>query len=411
MIRQLLYRFPRIYMWLRSLRQRLKGGPDLTHPVMMHEELDRVAEVLTSPSWNICYGKGLMHERLEESFAEYVGVKHAVAVNTGCMALMMSKRALGLKPGDEVIHQVDTCVANSFAAINAGVTPVFADIDADTLMMSAETVKAQISPQTKAIIPIHMWGVSQNMDELNAVAAEHNLYVIEDSCLALGSEWKGKRAGSMGHVGVFSFGCLKPIQTGEGGMITTNDEALARELRTIRSYGDKTWEYGVRDNAVLSWNGRISEVLAAVGFEQLKGYDTLMEEMKENVQLFESFLSGVDGIRLQRNEYRMAYTQVSIQIDTTKWSKQQLWDSLKKQGIAVWHANFEPINTLAYFKEGHWKDWLVKGDVQRLEHNYNHRFPNSYRVYEESGLGIAKQHFISKANVLDLIGKFQKTIS
>lgn len=410
MIRKLLYRFPHFYLWLRKLKNTIKGGTDLTYPVMMNNELDRVAEVMCSPSWNMCYGKGLMHERLEDAFAQYTGTKYAIAVNTGCMALMMSKRALGMKPGDEVIHQVDTCVANAFAAINAGVTPVFADIDAGTQMISAETIQAQISSNTKAIIPIHMWGVTQNMDEINAVAKQHDLYVLEDSCLALGAEWKGKRAGSMGTVGIFSFGCLKPIQTGEGGMITTNDEALAKELRTIRSYGDKTWEYGVRDNAVLSWNGRMSEMLAAVALEQLNGYDALMDEMAENATLFDQFLDKIDGVTMQKNGHRMAYTQVSLQLDASI-NKQQLWDKLSEQGIAVWHGNFEPINTLAYFKEGSWKDWLVKGDQGRIEQNYKHRFTNAFDLYEKNGLGIAKQHFISRANTLDLIKKFEHAIS
>lgn len=207
-----------------------------SYPRIMGNEVKAVKKVLETPYWNMSSGRGLVHEGLEEEFAKYVGCKYAVAVNTGGMAIQMVLRALGIKPGDEVIHQIDTCVADPFAVINAGAIPIFADIDKSTFMLSGESVESLISDKTKAIKPVHIWGNPENMDMILKIAREYNLHVIEDCCLALGAKYKGKMVGSIGDAGVFSFGCLKPVQAGEGGMITTNSESLAKELRTIRSH-------------------------------------------------------------------------------------------------------------------------------------------------------------------------------
>jgi dTDP-4-amino-4,6-dideoxygalactose transaminase len=378
----------------------------------MGHELERVAEVILSPSWNICYGKGLTHETLEANFAEFTGSRYAIAVNTGGMALQMSMRALGVKPGDEVIHQVDTCVANAFAAINAYATPIFADISKDTFMPGSEEFEAQITERTKVLVPIHMWGNAQNMDLVRALAKKHNLKVVEDGCLGLGATWKNEKAGSMGDAAVFSFGCLKPIQTGEGGIITTNDEGLAKELRTIRSYGDMSWEYGVRDNRTLSWNGRISEILAAVAIEQLKGYPAMLNELEANVSRFRTFIGKIDGLELMETPYRNAYTQVQLRIDPIAFpfSKDELMERLSGQGVNVWHANFELITTLSYFKTGEWKNWLLKGDQERIARNYNCYFPNAEAVYGRLGFGISRPHFLSSTNVDDLIRRFETAL-
>jgi perosamine synthetase len=360
------------------------------------------------------YGKGLMHEKLEEEFAAYVGTKYAVAVNTGGMALQMSLRALGVKPGDEVLHQVDTCMANPYAVMNAFATPILTDISGDTFMMDFNDAEKSISKNTKVIMPIHMWGNPCNMDSVAELAAKHKLYVIEDSCLSLGAVWKGKKTGSMGNVGVFSLGCIKPIQAGEGGMITTNDAALAKELRTLRSWGEMTAEYGVRDHKELAWNGRMSEIVAAVGLEQLRGYSSQLEKKMEALELFKSYITQREGIQIVDAGLNgvSSYSQVVLKLNSSALglSKNELMHSMTENGIIHWHANFEPVNQLQFFTQGNWKKWITTGDLQKAENNFSRKFSNSERVYAEEGLGLNNSHFLSKKEVSALMLKMDKIL-
>ena len=378
------------------------------YPKILGNEIRTVKKVLKSSQWNMSYGDQLIHHELEEKFAEYIGTKYAVAVNTGGVAIQITLRALGLKPGDEVIHQVDTCVADAFAVMNAGATPIFSDISIETFMLSGKDLENCISKNTKVIMPVHIWGNPEDMDMVKQFAKKYDLYILEDSALAFGSQWKGEKTGSIGTAGIFSFGSTKPIQAGEGGMITTNDDSLAKELKTIRHWGDTTFEYGVRDQKILSWNGRMSEVVAAVALEQVRAYPAHLEEVSENVTIFKSYLQNVKGIHFYSpgNEYSVSsYSQVVVKVEESKigMSKQELMGALQNSGIAVWHANFEPITSLSFFREGYWKDWILKGNFQNIEKNYQRKFENSEQVYQRLGLGFLKNNFLSKKNVKYLI--------
>lgn len=389
------------------------GGPH--YPTALRREVAAVSEVLRTPFWNMNYGQGLVHEKLEEEFAAYTGTRHAVAVNTGGMAIQMALRAFGIKPGDEVLHQVDTCVANAFAVIAAGGTPIFADINKDDFMLAPSSVEDQISPQTKVIMPVHMWGNPEKLDWVSRVAQKHHCYTLEDACLALGAEWNGRKVGSFANAGVFSFGCLKPIQAGEGGIIVTNDEALAKELRTIRNWGDMTGEYGVRDQKTLSWNGRVSEIVAAVALEQLRGYPKHFEMIQELVAIFVNHLNSIDGIDIavpRTADLKPAYSQIVVKLDSEVLgvSKLELMKRLSERGIGVWHANFEPINGLGFFKDGGWRDWILRGDISRVERNYNQNFVNSEAVYRNLGMGFAKNNFLSKDQVKLLIKELDRAL-
>jgi dTDP-4-amino-4,6-dideoxygalactose transaminase len=397
---------------IKKISRMVPGIRRPSYPVTLGREIAAVAEVLSGPFWNLNYGRGLVHEKLEEEFAAYVGTRYAVAVNTGGMAIQMALRAFGLKPGDEVVHQVDTCVANAFAVMAAGVTPIFADINKDDFLLEPASVEDQVSPQTRVIMPVHMWGNPENMDWIRTFASQRDLYVLEDACLSLGAEWKGRRTGSSADAGVFSFGCLKPIQAGEGGMIVTDDEALARELRVIRNWGDTTTEYGVRDQRTLSWNGRISEIVAAVALEQLRGYPKYFSRLQEHVAIFVERLNSIDGIDIAvapSAQRKPAYTQIVVKLDGKALgvSKTELMKRLTAAGVGVWHANFEPINTLSFFTQGKWQDWVLRGDLNRVERNYNHKFINSQEVYESLGMGFVKDNFLSRNRVRSLIKKLE----
>lgn len=402
-------RYPRLYGTLVSLARRFLGKRLGIYPRLMGNEVQAVAAVLKGSQWNMTAGKGLAHERLEAAFAQYLGVAHAVAVNTGGMALQMSMRALGLKLGDEVIHQIDTCSATALAVMAAGCTPVFSDISPRTLMFNADDIERRIGPQTKALIPTHMWGNPEDMAAVLAIAKKHGLRVIEDACLSLGTTLDGRMAGTSGHVGVFSFGCIKPIQGGEGGMIVTQDEALARELRAMRHWGDRTIEFGMRDTLTPAWNGRMSEIVAAVVVEQLKGYPQHLAQMREAVLEFQQFIAGIDGLELALGASNAvadcAFTQVVLRLDESKLSrsKTELKDALFARGVQVWHANFEPINSLKLFRTPAWEEWLPRADLSRTRSNYAESFPNAERIFSSTGLGLGKMNFLSRSNLRHLI--------
>lgn len=399
---------PRIIRPIRKVAKIVGHTTGPNHPTRLRKEVAAVTEVLKSPFWNMNSGANLVHEKLEEEFAEYIGSRYSVAVNTGGMAIQMALRAFGVKPGDEVLHQVDTCVADAFAVMAAGGTPIFVDIDKDDFMMSTSSALKQITSHTRVIMPVHMWGNPEKMTWVTEVARKHNLYSLEDACLALGAELEDRKVGSIADAGVFSFGCLKPIQAGEGGMIVTDDEALARELRTMRNWGDMTSEYGLRDQKTLSWNGRISEIVAAVALEQLRGYSTYFQKLQELVAMFIDHLTEIDGIEIAVPSTALlkpAYSQVVVKLDEDLigMPKTELMKRLRERGVGCWHANFEPINKLAFFKDGSWRDWILRGDTCRIERNYKETFVNSEDVYDRLGMGFSRDSFLSRERVKFLI--------
>lgn len=396
--------YPSAYYFLVRVAKRFMGGTFGVYPRTLANEVGAVTEILRGSEWNMAYGRGLAHERLEAEFAESVGTRHAIAVASGGVALQMSLRAMGLKPGDEAIHQVDTCSATAMAVMNAGVTPIFADIAEDTLMLDCSDVGNRIGPNTRALIATHMWGNPENVAALRTLARERGLKLIEDACLGLGAIAEGRPAGSWGDVGVFSFGCIKPIQTGEGGMIVTDDESLARELRSLRHWGDRTIEYGVRDTTQLAWNGRMSEILAAVAREQLRGYPEHLNELRDSVAEFQRALEDFPGLSLVLGAAESvsccAFSQVVLRVDASLLGlkKSELVSQLTKNGIPNWHGNFELVNSLSFFRAGGWRDWILRGDIDRVGANNDGPFPVAERVFGHVGLGLGKTNFLSPGN-------------
>jgi dTDP-4-amino-4,6-dideoxygalactose transaminase len=408
--------FPTAAEVLENFARRLFGRWIATYPRVLANEVGAVRQVLYSSRWNMAYGKGLVHERLEDAFCSYIGSSNAVAVNTGGMALQMALRALGLKPGDEAALQVDTCSATAFAALNAGVTPLFTDVSLDTFMMDTGAGVIDTFKNARAVIATHMWGNPESLDALTSLCREKELPIIEDACLALGTVCGSGMAGIAGTVGVFSFGCLKPIQGGEGGMLVTKDDALARELRSLRHWGDRTIDYGVRDTTQLAWNGRMSELVAAVVREQLRGYPAHLAELRARVGEFQKFLSSIDGVDLHlgmaRSIDECAFTQVVVRTDPDRigMPSKELRTRLDERGIATWLPNFEPIPSLSFFAKDHWKDWILKGRLDAAEANYHAGFVNAETVANMIGLGFPKQHFTSKARLRHLVGALEEIL-
>lgn len=253
------------------------NGPFSPWPSFTQEEADAINSVLLSNKVN--YWTGQEGRLFEKEFAEFSDSKYAIALANGTVALDLAFQALGIGDGDEVIVTSRTFLASVSSIVNAGAEPIFADVDADSQNITAETISAVLTPKTKAIVCVHLAGWPCDMDPIMALAAQHNLYVVEDCAQAHGAKYKGRSVGSIGHVSAWSF-CQDKIMTtgGEGGMVTTNDHDLWSKMWSYKDHG-KSWEavYEREHPPGFRWlhesfgtNWRMTELQAVIGRIQLK---------------------------------------------------------------------------------------------------------------------------------------------
>jgi len=232
----------------------------IARPDLGPEEVDAVRDVLESGM----IAQGRKVAELERRWSEFVGTRHTIAVSNGTAALMSIFAGLGLGPGDEVITVAHTFAATANAILFTGATPVFVDIEPDTYLIDAKRIEAAITPRTRAICPVHLFGLVADMDMIQAIADRHGLVVVEDACQAHGATFRGRMAGSFGH-GAFSLYATKNMTTAEGGFITTNDDAFADWLRLYRNQGMRArYEF-----EMLGYNFRMTDLAAAIGLVQL----------------------------------------------------------------------------------------------------------------------------------------------
>jgi len=259
----------------------------IAKPLIGQEEVRGVIDVLQSGT----IAEGPRVRDFEEAFAAYAGTKHAVAVNSGTAALLAALQAAGIGPGDEVIVPPFTFIATANAVLYAGARPVFADVEPRTFNIDPEQIRAKINRRTRAIIPVDLYGHPAPMDEIMAIAAKHSLRVIEDACQAHGAALDGKRCGSF-DMGCFSFYPTKNMTTSEGGMLTTDDAAVAEKARMLRSHGSKVRYY----HEMLGFNLRMTDISAAIGLAQLRKVDRYNDLRIGNAQQLNDKLQGIRGI-------------------------------------------------------------------------------------------------------------------
>ncbi|MRG60566.1 aminotransferase class I/II-fold pyridoxal phosphate-dependent enzyme [Agromyces sp. CFH 90414] len=227
----------------------------------------------------------------ERRFADLVGAKHAVAVNNGTTSLIASLAVLDLEPGDEVITSPFTFVATLNAILAAGATARFADISDDDFNITAASVRSTVGDRTRVLMPVHLYGQTADMDGITAIASEHGLAIVEDAAQAHGATYRGRGAGTFG-LGSFSFYATKNLTTGEGGIVTTDDDVLADRLRVLRNQGMRArYQYEVAGN-----NWRMTDLQAAVGLPQLSGYDDVVVKRHANATRLAAGLAAVPGI-------------------------------------------------------------------------------------------------------------------
>lgn len=265
----------------------------LMTPEVGAEELDLVRQVLESGYLTT----GPMTQRFEQLIAEYLGVKHAVAVSSGTTALHLALICLGIGPGDEVLVPDFTFPASANVIRHCGATPVLVDIDLATFNIDVADLEKKITPRAKVIMPVHLFGLSAEMDTVMALAQKHSLWVVEDAACALGAEYKGRKCGSMGDLGCFSFHPRKVITTGEGGMVVTDDDGYAERLRLMRNHATDR-RNGERVFVEAGYNYRMSDVLAAIGVAQMGKLDSIIAKHLELADCYKKALSGLNVLAL-----------------------------------------------------------------------------------------------------------------
>lgn len=270
----------------------------LSEPDITEAEIESVVEVLRSPRLSL----GPKLEEFERGVANCAKTKHAVAVNSGTSGLHLCVRALGLKSGDEVITTPFSFVASANALLYEKCVPVFVDIDATTLNIDPNKIEAAITAKTKAIMVVHVFGRPSPMCEIMDIANRYNLKVIEDACEAIGAEYENKKLGSIGDAGVFAFYPNKQITTGEGGMIVTNDDSVAALARMLRNQGRDSSSEWFEHNE-LGYNYRLSDINCAVGVEQLKRLEFILNQRESIARKYQARLENNPSLVLPKIDF------------------------------------------------------------------------------------------------------------
>jgi perosamine synthetase len=257
---------------------------NIAMPLLGEEEKRAVLEVLDSGM----IAQGPRVKAFEQAFAEMCGVKHAIATTSGTTALHVALLAAGVSQGDEVITSPFTFIASANSILYTGARPVFVDIDPTTFNLDPSLIEAAITPRTRAILPIHLFGLSCDMQPIMAIAGQHGLQVIEDACQSHGASYQGRRVGSF-EIGTFSFYPTKNMTSAEGGMITTDDARIDEQSRVIRQHGMRRRYY----HDELGFNFRMTDIQAAIGLEQLKKLASRNEQRRKNAAYLNNNLRGV----------------------------------------------------------------------------------------------------------------------
>lgn len=271
----------------------------ITSPLFDEKEVELVRQCLES-GW---VTQGPRTAEFEKLVAMRHGVSHALATTSCTAALHLATLALDLKPGDEVVVPAFTWVTSANCAEYVGARVVFADVDPKTYNLDPKAFEAVITERTRAVVAVHLFGLAADMDEILAIAGPRNIAVIEDAACAIGTTYKGRPVGGLGEVGCFSFHPRKVVTTGEGGMVTTNSEALAQHIASLRNHGaspatDGDFPWSLNQFNILGHNLRLSDIQAAVGVAQMAKLEGLLEERRAAAREYNSLLRDIDELRL-----------------------------------------------------------------------------------------------------------------
>ncbi|MCY8198794.1 DegT/DnrJ/EryC1/StrS aminotransferase family protein [Bacillus subtilis] len=328
-------------------------------PLIGKEEIQEVTETLES-GW---LSKGPKVQQFEKEFAAFVGAKHAVAVNSCTAALFLALKAKGIGPGDEVITSPLTFSSTANTIIHTGATPVFADIDENTLNIDPVKLEAAVTPRTKAVVPVHFGGQSCDMDAILAIAQNHGLFVLEDAAHAVYTTYKQRMIGSIGDATAFSFYATKNLATGEGGMLTTDDEELADKIRVLSLHGmskaawnryssNGSWYYEVESPG---YKMNMFDLQAALGLHQLKRLDDMQKRREEIAGLYQTAFQQIPGLitPFVHDDGRHAWHLYVLQVDEKKAgvTRSEMITALKDEYNIGTSVHFIPVHIHPYYQK------------------------------------------------------------
>lgn len=330
-------------------------------------------------------------QRFENVVADYVSAKHAIAVSSGTAALHLAMMALGIGNGDEVIIPDFTFPATANVVKLVGAEPVFVDINIETFNIDTNLILPAITKRTKAIMPVHLFGQATNMGEIRHIADEHNLKIVEDAACALGTEFEGRRVGAIGDIGCISFHPRKVVTTGEGGMIVTNHDAMATQLRLLRNHGlnqvNGQWQFDLA-----GFNYRLTDFQGALGLAQMQKLESILAKRREIARLYSELLSDEHELQLplelsnSRHSWQSFVILVADHID-----RNSLIRTLRSVGIESTIGTYSTSKQPYYFRR----------DADR--------FPRSFHAYSK-GLSLPIHTRLSSSDIETVVEAVKNAI-
>ena len=318
----------------------------ITGPWITQHEIDYVTDAAT----NAWYGQANMyHVRFERAFAEYVGRRHAISLPSCTSGLHLASAALGLGPGDEVVVPDVTWIASSAPISYVGATPVFVDVDRDSWCLDAVALERRITPRTKAVLAVDLYGNMPDMDAIEEVASRHGIVVVEDAAEAIGSEYKGRKAGSFGIASAFSFHGSKTLTTGEGGMLVTDDTALYERCLMLRDHGRPAGDK-LFFNTEVAYKYKMSSMQAALGLAQLERIDELVPRKRE---IFDWYCGELADLQLNSEapEVKNTYWMVTVVLDAALGiGKADLMAAMSRRDVDC-RPFFHPLSSLPAYAD------------------------------------------------------------
>ncbi|MEM2546640.1 MAG: DegT/DnrJ/EryC1/StrS family aminotransferase [Candidatus Bathyarchaeia archaeon] len=319
-------------------------------PQIGEEEVEAVAKVLRSGILTNGLGEGPMVKKFERAFADFVKAEHALAVNSGTAALHMAILSVEVKQGEEVILPSFTFVATAEAVVLSGARPVFVDIDAETYNLSPEKIEKAITKKTKAIIAVDLYGSPADLKTIREIADKHGLKVIEDAAQAHGALYHGKPVGTYADVACWSFYASKNMTTGEGGMVTTNNDEIAEKLRLLRTHGEKEKYTSI----ILGHNYRMPEIQAAIGCVQLAKLPDFLAKRRENAEKLSEKLKRAKNLQLptEPENCRNSWYLYTIRLLNEKRKERDaLVQKLRDKGIGAEIYYPTPVHLMPYYQK------------------------------------------------------------
>lgn len=367
----------------------------LTRPALGKEELEAVKSAFDS-GW--VAGQGPRNKKLEKKFAEYIGVKYAIPVVNCTAGLHLALLALGIGPGDEVIIPDFTYPATAHAILYTGAKPVFVDVDIKTYNINPGLIEEKITPNTKAIIPVHVFGQCAEMTKIKKIAEKKGLSVVEDAACAFGSKHQGKFAGTFGDISCFSFHARKSITSGEGGIVVTDNKEYADKIKSLVNFGIQPKYYDLDNFTVpifkdLGYNYKLSDISAAILLKQIDKSQEFITQRNENANHYKELLKNMHQIQIPYTDPNNlhGYQTFMILLDD-KIDRNKLIKTLMKKQIQT------NIGTYSLHQQPVYKKYRI------------HELPNSFKLFKQ-GLALPMFNFMTKDQIETVVRELKNAIN